>query len=238
MLSATFTLAGGSPAQARAHGAANASAHGESKSSAHSAADSSPRSRPGASSREESGFTTVELLVGLVVAVTVFTAALLLLASGQQVQARDAEWALVLQQDRAGEARMVRDIRQATEILEPATGAASSYIVFWATIGGKRWKVKYDCSISQAGTSYTECMRLAAEENASLPSTGPRVAVDVANASAVFSYTPTSRAEAKLVTVKLELPAKGTLKQAGVSYTAHKVVLEDAALIRNLCLSC
>ena len=76
------------------------------------------------------------MLVGLVVAVTVFTAALVLLQSGQQVQARDAEWALTLQQDRAGVARMMRDIRQATEIIEPSTGAASSHIVFWATIGG------------------------------------------------------------------------------------------------------
>jgi hypothetical protein len=169
----------------------------------------------------------------------VFTAALLLLQSGQRVQARDAEWALVLQQDREGVARMVRDIRQATEIVEPVTGAASSYIVFWATIGGKRWKVKYDCSVSQAGTGYTECLRLAAEEGSGLPSNGPHVATAITNASGAFSYSPASRTEAKLVTVKLELPSKGSLKQAGSSgYEGHKVVLEDAALVRNLCLSC
>jgi hypothetical protein len=178
------------------------------------------------------------MLVGLVVAVTVFTAALVLLQSGQQVQARDAEWALTLQQDRAGVARMMRDIRQATEIIEPSTGAASSYIVVWATIGGKKWKVKYDCGISQTGTVYYECMRLAAEEGSNLPSKGPRVVTDVTNGSTVFTYLPTTRTEARLVTAKVELPAKGTLKQAGSVSYGHKVQLEDAALLRNLCPSC
>lgn len=183
---------------------------------------------------DDAGFTLVELLVAAVAVITVLSATLVALASTQQVQARDAEWALAFQDDRAGLARMVRDIRQATEIVEPSTGAASSYIVFWATIGGKKWKVKYVCDVAQSGTSYTECVRLAAEEGSSLPSTGPRIAADLTNGGSVFSYSPTTRTEAKLTTVKLEVPAKGTLKQAGSSGYTHKVVLEDAAFMRNL----
>jgi type II secretory pathway pseudopilin PulG len=183
---------------------------------------------------DDSGFTLVELLVAAVAAVAVVSATLHVLASTQQVQARDSEWALGIQEDRAGLARMVRDIRQATEIVEPSTGAPSGSIVFWATLGGKKWKIKYDCGVAQPGSSYDECVRLAAEDGSALPSTGPRIATDITNGASVFSYSPTTRTEAKLAIVKLELPAKGTLKQAGSSGYGHKVVLEDGAFMRNL----
>ena len=51
----------------------------------------------------------------------------------------------------------------------------------------------------------------------------------------MFSYAPSSTSPT-LATVKLELPAQGTLKQTGGGLR-HTVVLEDAALIRNLYLS-
>jgi len=186
--------------------------------------------------REDDGFTLLELLIAAVAAVTVLSATFSLLESSDRVQARASEWALALQEDRAGLARMVRDIRQATEIIEPATGAASSSIAFLATVGATKWTIKYDCSVVQTGTAYTECVRFAAEQGKSLPAKGARIAVDVTDGSAVFTYAPSARAEARLVTAKVELPAKGTLKQAGsIGYT-HKVVLEDAAFMRNLYL--
>jgi type II secretory pathway pseudopilin PulG len=178
----------------------------------------------------DAGFTLVELLVASVAAIVVFSATLVLLESSQQVQARDSEWALVMQEDRAGLARMVRDMRQATKVEEAKPGK----IVFLATIGGKSWKIKYECGVAQSGSpTFTECIRLAAEEGKALPGTGPATARDVLNGSEVFSYAP-STAEPKLVTTKIELPAKGTLKQAGSSGYAHKVVLEDGAFMRNL----
>jgi len=185
---------------------------------------------------EDAGFTLTELLIAAVAAVTVLSAAFALLESSQQVQARDSEWAVTLQEDRAGLARMVRDIRQATEIVEPSTGAASSYITFLATIGGAEWKIKYECSVSQPGTTYTECVRFAAEVGKSFPAKGARTAADVTNGSSVFTYSPTTRTEARLVTGRIELPAKGTLTQAGSTGYSHKVVLEDAAFMRNLYL--
>jgi hypothetical protein len=178
----------------------------------------------------------VELLIASVAALTILTAVFALLESSQLVQARESEWALVLQEDRAGLARMVREIRQSTEVVEPSSGGtASSYLVFKATIGGKKWKIKYECNSSQSGTTYTECVRFAAEgENPALPATGTRQARYLTNGTSVFTYSPTVRTEAKLTTVKLELPAKGTLKQAGSSGYGHKIVLEDAAFMRNL----
>lgn len=183
---------------------------------------------------DQRGFTLIEMLVTCVTAVTLISAILLLLQSGQQVQARDSEWALVLQEDRQGLSRMMRDIRQATEVVEPTSGSAASYIVFWATIGGKAWKVKYECAAAQSGTSYTECVRFAAEEGKSFPAKGARTAAYVTNGSSVFTYTPSTRTEAKLVTAKLELPARGTLKLAGSSGYNHKIILEDGAFMRNL----
>jgi hypothetical protein len=183
--------------------------------------------------RDEAGFTLMELLVASIAAVTVLAATVVLLESGQLVQARDSEWALILQEDRAGLARMVRDIRQATKV-ETAEAKGGSF-VFLATIGGKAWKIKYECGLAQSGTTYTQCERMAAEEGKALPATGPVLVRDLTNGSEVFSYSP-SAAEAKLVTAKLELPASGTLKQAGSVGYSHKVVLEDAAFMRNLYL--
>jgi prepilin-type N-terminal cleavage/methylation domain-containing protein len=181
--------------------------------------------------RDEAGFTLIELLVAIVVGVTVLTATFSILVSGQQVQARDAEWALGMQRDRAGLAQMVRDMREATKVQSSEAKAGS--FAFSATIGGKAWKVKYECGVTQSGTTYTECQRLAAEEGKALPSSGPVFAQDMTNGAEVFTYSP-STAEAKLVTVKIELPAKSTLKQAGSSGYTHKIVLEDGAFMRNL----
>jgi prepilin-type N-terminal cleavage/methylation domain-containing protein len=181
----------------------------------------------------EGGFTLIELLVASALAVVVFGAVLAMLESSQQVQARDTEWALTLQEDRAGLARMVRDIRQASKVEEAKPGA----VLFLATIGGKSWKIKYECNVSQSGTEYTQCVRLAAEEGKALPGTGPTIVKDVVNGTEVFSYfkgTETNTAAPNVVTLKVELPAKGTLKQAGSSGYGHKVVLEDAAFMRNL----
>lgn len=175
------------------------------------------------------GFTLIELLIACTVAMVVFGATLTLLQSGGQVQVRDSQWALMLQEGRVGLARMARDIRQASKVEE----AKASAIVFLSTIAGKSWKVKYECAIAQTGTEYDECVRFAAEEGKALPSSGQAIARDVLNGSEVFSYSPSATAPTA-TTLRIELPAKGTLKQAGGSGYKHKIVLEDAAFMRNL----
>lgn len=179
----------------------------------------------------EVGYALIELLVACVVAGIVFAATLTLLVLSQQIQARDTEWALTLQEDRAGLRHMLYDIRQASKVEE----ANSSALVFLAEIGGKSWKIKYECAVSQPGTEYKECVRLAAEEGKALPSTGPAIARDVLDGTEAFSYAPSSTTPT-IVTVKIELPAQGTLKQGASSGYRHRVVLEDAAFMRNLYL--
>ncbi len=178
----------------------------------------------------EAGYSLIELLVACAAALILLGATFALLESSVGVQARDTEWALTLQEDRAGLAQMVHDIRQASKVEE----TTSSKVLFLATMGGKRWEVKYECAVAQPGTAYDECVRLAAAEGTALPSTGPAVVRDVLNGTAVFAYSPSSAAPI-IATAKLELPAKGTLRQANSSAYAHKtIVLEDAAFMRNL----
>jgi Tfp pilus assembly protein PilW len=170
------------------------------------------------------------MLVAMVLGTVLFGAVLAMLESGQQIETRDAEWALTMQEGRNGLARITHEIRQASKVEE----AKASAIVFLATIGGKNLKIKYECNVTQPGTTYpyTQCVRLAAEEGKALPATGPAIVKDVVNGTEVFSYSP-SAAAPTVATLKIELPAKGTLQQAGSGYS-HHVVLEDAADIRSL----
>ncbi len=213
------------------------------------AAGSSPnrrrasRSRPGAARGNgrllgrlagERGTTLVELLIACVTGMIVFAAVLAMLESSQQVEARDTEWALSMQEGRAGLARLTREVRQASKVEKAETGA----IEFLATIGGKEWKVKYECGVSQTGTTYYECVRMAVEgKSGTLPSTGTIVVRNVLNPTAVFEYfkgTEKNTAEPNVVTLKLELPAKGTLKQVNNKGYGQTIVLENAAYMRNL----
>lgn len=181
----------------------------------------------------QDGFTLIELLVASVLALIVFGAILATLESSQQVQARDTEWALTMQEGRAGLARMAREIRQASKVETAEAGT----IDFLATLGGTSSQVKYECNVVQSGTSYHECVRFAAEVGKALPSTGTPVAREVLNGTEVFKYFKESSENTTTpdyVTLKVELPAAGTLKQAGSSGYSHRVVLENAAFMRNL----
>jgi type II secretory pathway pseudopilin PulG len=187
--------------------------------------------------RSDGGYTLIELLVSTLVGLVVFGAILGTLETSQRVEARDTEWALTVQEGRTGLARMAREIRQASEIKTHETGT----IEFLETVGATEWKIRFECGVQQPGTTYTyyECVRKAVIGSAgTLPSTGVPIVRDVLNPSGVFKYfkgatstaTPT---EMNVVTLAVELPAKGTLKQAGSSGYTHRVVLENAAFIRN-----
>jgi type II secretory pathway pseudopilin PulG len=185
---------------------------------------------------QEGGFTLIELLVASALAIVVFGAVLAMVESSQQVQARDTEWALTLQEDRAGLARMAREIRQASKVEK----AEASTIELLATIGSTSLKVTYECGVTQPETTFHECVRSTEEGKKKTT-----IVRDVLNPTEVFCYShgtkactsspnATERAEVTVATLKIELPAKGTLKQAGSSGYTHKVVLEDAAFMRNL----
>jgi hypothetical protein len=182
----------------------------------------------------ERGTTLVELLIACVAGLIVFAAVLAMLESSQQVEARDTEWALSMQEGRAGLARMARETRQASKIENAEPGSME----FLATIEGKEWKIKYECGVTQPGTTYHECVRKAVEgKSGTLPSSGSPVVRNVLNPSEVFEYfkgTEKNTSAPTVVTLKLELPAKGTLKQANSKGYGQTMVLENAAYMRNL----
>ena len=167
----------------------------------------------------DAGYTLIELLIASALAITLLAATFAILESSQRIQARDTEFALTLQEGRVGIARMLRDVRQASKVEE----ANANSIYFLATLGGKKWKIKYDCGVTQAGTSFHECVRYATE-GATLPVTGVSITREILNETAadpsdpVFVYSP-SKAAPTLATVKIVLPAGGTLKQADTTVT-------------------
>jgi prepilin-type N-terminal cleavage/methylation domain-containing protein len=187
--------------------------------------------------RSDGGFTLIELLVSTLIGLVVFGAIVGTLGTSQRVEAREAEWALTVQEGRTGLARMAREIRQASEIKTYEAGT----IEFLATIGTTEWKIRYECGVQQPGTtySYKQCVRKAVVgSSGTLPSTGVPIVRDVLNPTGVFKYfkgatSTAAPTEMNVVTLAVELPAKGTLKQAGGSGYTHNVVLENAAFIRN-----
>jgi type II secretory pathway component PulJ len=152
-----------------------------------------PFDGPGHRSRlaGDAGFTLIELLVAAGLAITLLGGTFAMLESSQRIQARDTEFALTLQEGRVGIARMLREIRQASKVEE----ANANSIFFVATVGGKKWNIKYDCGVTQAGTSFHECVRYATE-GATLPGTGASIAREVLNetpadlSDPVFVYSP------------------------------------------------
>jgi type II secretory pathway pseudopilin PulG len=181
----------------------------------------------------QDGYTLVELLVSSLMAVLLLGGILTAFQVSQEVEARDTTWTLTLQEGRAGLARMAYEIRDASKVEKAEFGT----IDFLAPIGGKSWQIKYECGITQTGTTYDECVRYAAEEGKSLPTTGAPIVRDVLNGTSVFSYTykkPSTKEEVIAAMMKVELSAKGTLKQPGSSAYSKPIVLENAAFMRTL----
>lgn len=194
--------------------------------------------------RAQAGFTLIELLMSAALSVVVLGGVLSALEHSQHAQSRDQEWALVIQEGRAGLSRMVREMRQAYSIRSDSHSA----IDFYATIGGTSWEIAYNCEQKQAGSEFRECVRKAAQftegkapskEEVEKASAVPIIKDVLNNTEAdkndrVFEeFTPNAIAP-DLVTVKLVLPASGTLKLADASTYTHKVVLENGAYIRDM----
>lgn len=191
----------------------------------------------------EDGFTLIELIVVMALTTVVLGGMLTLLYNSQQIQAGDAEWAQVMQEGRTGLSRMTRELRQASKLEK----AEANAVVFHATIGGKALEIKYECGVAQTA-SLTTCVRYAAEEGKGLPSQGATILRDVVKPTEVFCYAQSARecahgpsttelAKVTAVTLRIALPAAGTLKQADYKADEHKtVVLENAAFMRNLYL--
>lgn len=203
------------------------------------------------SAASQSGFTLIEVIVAAALSVIVFAGVLSALESSQTAQSRDQEWALVIQEGRTGLGRMAREMRQAYSVRSDSHSA----IAFYATIGGKSYEISYNCGEREAGTEFNSCVRRAAEfvsgkAPASLPSKGETIVRYVTNQTSVCEtelaegkskecvfqeYTPNAITP-DLVTMRVRLPASGTLKLADAKTYSHHIVLENGAYMRDMAL--
>jgi competence protein ComGC len=193
---------------------------------------------PGERLHAEDGFTLVELLIAAAASVVLLGGVLSMLTSSQRIENRDTEWALTMQEGRAGLSRMTREIRQASSVFS----AGGSSIDFAATFEGQKKEIYYDCEVAQAGTTFRECVRVAVNYGSVLPSlsSGQVIVRDLLNGTThdpsdpVFSFTPDAVAPT-LAALKFALPAGGTL--SGSAGYSHQVVLTNDAYMRNLNLA-
>lgn len=187
-------------------------------------------------SREQGGFALAELLVSMISFAFVLTAILAVLETSARVAPSDQERSLSIREAQAGLNGMVRELRQAYEIVgtspssmrvkvrlkkdDPATATVETH---------SNWLVEYDCGVGVSG----KCVRKQARPGEVPPSTGPVVIERVSNPAdkPVFSFeTDTDSVKPVYVKVRVEVPASGERSHG----YRHKIVLEDGFFARNM----
>ena len=213
------------------------------------------RSRLLARFRGSDGFTLMEVMVAMLLTVVVMTAAGKLLYAGQKVSNADTEDATVQADTQSALDRMVRELRQATDVTLQSTGQ----ITVTALDGSQ---LSYKCDAADQGANagtYNACYRLTAAAGASLPAPSagnlviPRLyrTNTAGNPYSVFGYTlssvddtPDPDDEASdagntpdppapvYVTVHLELPSSGEL--AVGAGRSRRVMFDAGTELRNI----
>jgi type II secretory pathway pseudopilin PulG len=117
----------------------------------------------------EQGFTLIELLVVLVMMIVVLTATLTALGSVTTTQTRDQAYAQEVTATQTALARLVHDLREATQILL----VTPSKLEFTLSVNGTAYDVLYDCTAADSlGTGYTRCARTQATAPTTPPAAG------------------------------------------------------------------
>jgi Tfp pilus assembly protein PilW len=182
---------------------------------------------------DEEGFTLVELLVGAVIGLIVLGTVVMLLVSSIQAQPRISDRSHAIQEGRALQERLTRELRVSYSV-QSASPSSISFLTYLhrTSCGGAtstataiQCRVTYTCA---AGA----CTR------AEGPTTGGAVDTDtlltgISNASAVFCYSamsnpcpaPPAASAISFVGVKLVYPAEEPNEDA--------ITLEDGTALRN-----
>lgn len=174
----------------------------------------------------------IELLVVMSVFMFVMVAALTVLETGQQIGPKDTERASAIQEQQVGLYRMVRELRQAYQVL--GTSPRSMEVLVRLNRGGtsQSLHVAYYCSEEQPG----KCIRKETTIGQPLPATGEVVIDRVLNwaspSQPVFLFPDDTSAGVTphYVTVRVEVPAKGS---SAKGYNS-KLTLEDGFFARNM----
>ena len=167
----------------------------------------------------------IELLMAMSLFVFVLVAAMSVMDNGARVGPRDSERANAIREQQVQVERMVKELRQAHQVL--STGPRSMEVLVRARRNGthQNLHVAYYCNEDAPG----KCIRKEATIGQPLPATGKVVIDRVLNWSGgtqpVFQFPddPTGGITPPYVTVRVEVPAKGTNPDG----FKHKLTLED-----------
>ncbi len=184
--------------------------------------------------REGGGFTLVEMLVAVTMAMVVLAGAVLLFTAAVRSQLKVTSQATAIQQARAIEERFVREIRQSSGLV-PGTSATSSQVSIVTYVDtdsgctGAASSTANLCSVTYrcTGTSPSiACTRTIAKADGTSPGS-PVTVVTGLTSSDVFSYSPSASAPT-FIGVSLTLAAR-----SANGTTSNAVTLTDGAALRN-----
>jgi type II secretory pathway pseudopilin PulG len=178
--------------------------------------------------RSEAGLTLVELLISMTMLGGIMAALTGIFTTTGPAANRDQDRALGIMDAQVGLAAMTRDLRQAQTI----NSATSSAIDFNATIDGVTQRVVYNCSVTQTGTTYKQCVKATSTNLAASPSlTGAKPVIQRLQSSLVFTYTP-SAAAPTYIAVHIEVPRDGGYEYQGAGYQ-NNIIYDGGVYLPN-----
>lgn len=185
---------------------------------------------PRARLRDDRGFTLVELLVGMVIALLVGAAALALLDASTPLANTELERQNNIGESRAGLERMLRELRQADAV---NTTSPTTIDINVTKASGSR-RVVFGCGVASSTPGLRSCVRYEGPVDGAV-GTGTTMVDGLVNgtaASPVFTYTPDALRPV-YATIALIVRARG-VKASGY---AHSIALRGGFFIRNVDLS-
>jgi len=180
--------------------------------------------------RSEDGFTLVEMLAAMALSVVISAGALVLLEIAAPQSDRELQRQVAVAEGRSGLERMLREIRNA-DIVNATS--ATLIDVNTPTASGVR-RVVYQCNSAFQSVQYRQCVRYSGPVDGAV-SDGQVVVERLINGTTsqpVFTYVP-DRIRPRVVRVQVVLPASGGPAPGYM----HRIVLRDAAFLRNLDLT-
>lgn len=180
--------------------------------------------------RRDAGASMVEVLVVCALLAGVSGAILSVLDAAAKTVPRDVEWTHAVTESRTGLHRMVREVRQASQI----NGVTPNRLDFDTTINGVPRRVMYACDVPTTTAALRRCVRLEAAPGATLPSpaSGETIVARLQNGTAadpVFTFAPDA-IRPTYVTGRVVVPSTG---ERVAARPGHAVALEDGAALRN-----
>lgn len=180
--------------------------------------------------RGEDGFTLMELLVAMGLSMLITGGALTLLQIAAPQSDRELQRQVAVGEARSGLERMIREIRNADSV--NATSATLIDVNTPTPSGSQR--VVYQCNSAFQVVQYRQCVRYSGPVGGAV-SNGIVVVERLINGTTsqpVFTYVP-DRIRPRVVRTQLVVPASG----GPAPGYEHRVVLRDAAFLRNLDLT-